>query len=165
MTIEKITELVDKDLSRYGLERKFPVKVNARLINVLGRVNPVIQEDGSLGVESMEFSPELVESDDEKIFSVAAHESAHAITLLKTGEQREHDEMWQQIYLDLDPSGRAGAEYYGDTKPKKSYKYVATCAKCGRRLFYYYRAGKMVKHPELYESYCCEAPIKITKLR
>ena len=165
MTIEKITELVDKNLNKYGLERKFPVRVNTRLVNVLGQVKPIIQEDGSLGVKSMEFASELIESDDDKVFSVAAHESAHAITLLKTGEQHVHDEMWQKIYLDLDPSGRAGAEHYGDSKPKRSYKYVVTCAKCGRRLFYYYRAGKVVKHPELYISYCHEAPIKITKLR
>ena len=136
-----------------------PIEINSRLKSTLGRVcykwiNPY---EETIIPSKIEFSKQYIETaTDEDIKNVVSHEAAHAIIAYKTHKRHGHDAMWKELHKKLGGDGERCS-----TAPRIHAKYSVVCSKCGAVVDEYYRAGKVVKHPDWYSSSCCDAPLRV----
>lgn len=160
MTMHDILKICKETFEKAQMTFDIPVAINGRFKRTLGRCNYEVYE-GVVVPTLIELSRDLVESDDvEQIRETIIHECAHAIVALQTGESHGHDELWKYTCRRLGIAGERCAK-----KPaSENYKYICTCADCGRVVGHYFRAGKVVREPWLYYCKCCGGKIKVEQL-
>ena len=153
MTEKDLTARCAEICISVGYPFTIPVKINKRLTRTLGRVL-FYSYGGYVTPESMEFSYKLLETGDSTtIDDVIKHECAHYLVIKETHEDHGHDkifkEMCARIDCTFDTTTVEVAAYTPDT-----YKYIVTCAACGKIVGRYHRAGKVVKFPSHYHCKC-----------
>ena len=150
MTMHNILKICKETFEKEKMIFNIPVEINGRLKRTLGRCTYEKYDDVTVPI-LIEFSRDLIESDDiEQIRETIIHECAHAIVTLQTGERHGHDELWKRTCRRLGIAGERCAK-----KPaSENYKYICTCADCGKIVGRYFRAGKVVREPWLYHCKC-----------
>lgn len=159
MTIEQIRSEIIRLGEGEGVEITCPIEMNGRLKTTLGRVCYKWDTDhaGKIIPSKIEFSKMFIETaSKEEIENTVAHEAAHAIISYKTGTKHGHDAMWKALHKKLGGDGERCS-----STPRVNAKYTVICSKCGKITDRYYRAGKVVKHPEWYKSCCCGATLEV----
>lgn len=153
MEMEAIIAECNKYAKEEGIAIDVPIKFNNRLTSTAGQVRYEWANEMHTKVrpKSIEFSRKYFDNaSKEEDISVVRHEMTHYILFMKTGQKHGHDRMFKELNIKL---GGNGATHYERTVIAP--KYTVKCKKCGKVVSEYYRAGKVVKHPELYRSRCC----------
>lgn len=128
-TIEQVIELCETYCDKANVSLVVPVKANGRLKSTLGRVKYHTSFDRCIP-DIIEFSKMLLEEGtDEEIVSVIAHECAHYIVTVKTGEKHGHDAVFKQMcsFLGTD-NNKAHTEISYSTR--RNPKYTVYCEDC-----------------------------------
>ena len=156
-TVEELTKECNKIFKGAGVSLPgLEIKINGRLKRVLGRCKYNTRCGRSVPY-CIEFSRDLLETaTPHSIMEVLRHECAHAITTARTGERHGHDKVFKAVCSEIGTAN--DGTYYDDIERTvdmdQVYKYIVVCKNCGAVLGHYYRAGKIVKHPELYTCKC-----------
>lgn len=163
MTEKQIYNRCKEIFAADGKEFKnIEVRINGRLRATLGRCH-YVSICGIVSPTKIEISRALLESEDEKeIDETIIHECAHALVAIDTLQKHGHDSYFKAKCQKLGIAGnRCASGNRADTPDQ--YKYVVSCAECGKITTCYYRAGNVVKYPQMYRSKCCGAALKIAQ--
>lgn len=161
MTLEQATARCNEIATAAGLEIHCPIEYNGRLKSTLGRVDYRFRRSSYTKLEpkKIEFSKSFMENASAtEADQVVLHEMTHFIITTKTGTKHGHDEVFKALNLKLGGNGRATAEI---DKSEMRPKYTVYCNECGKVVGHYFRAGKVVKHPELFLSKCCQKTLRV----
>ena len=156
LTEKDLTEICQRICAVAGYNFTIPVKINKRLTRTLGRVS-WIRINGKVQSTLMEISYELLTTATfDSIKNVLAHECAHYLVTMETGEAHGHDAIFKSMCARINCTND-GTIYHSlsrDVPENKIYKYFVTCEDCGSIVGKYHKAGKTVQHPELYRCKC-----------
>lgn len=159
MTVKEIETKCEEMFRRAGLRYNAvdtPVVINNRLKTTLGRCCYKIVSDVTVPVR-LEFSKQLLETTVQAdIDKVIAHECAHAIAALETGISQGHNTYFKAICAKIGYAevGSSKTKVEKTVEDEQLYKYFVTCKCCGKIVGKYYRAGKVVQHPDWYSCKC-----------
>ena len=146
----------------YNYVVDIPISINSRMTTTLGRV--VFKKVGSKYYPTkIEYSPNILNLNDEMALDVIKHELAHYMVLIDTKQNHQHDQVWKHYAIALGTSPKATYKL-DKSLSKEDYKYEVVCSACGRVMGRYKRRGSVVKHPGRYKSNCCRADIKINRI-
>ena len=156
-TEEKLAKMCAEVCNRLNIEFNVPVKINKRLTTTLGRVIYYSTPENEIIPDCIEFSYNfLMTSTEKSIKDVVEHECAHFLVTFITKEKHGHDAVFRSMCHRIGCTN--DSSMYEDlerTVPDSEvYKYLVVCQKCGKIIAKYHRAGKIVKHPELYLCKC-----------
>ena len=153
-TVERIVEVCKRECQKLNVEFDIPVKINGRLTSTFGRVCYYPRSaNGVVRPKVLEISKELIETaTDESIEAVIAHECAHYLLTVKSGERHGHDKYFKQVCAAIGcKNDKATTDVDRIVAKTKIYKYSLNCPNCGN-IGNYHRRVQAVQHPELY--YC-----------
>lgn len=161
MELNQIVQECQKVAATEGVEIKVPIELNGRLKSCLGRVSYKWADKGCTKVvpTKIEFSKNYVtNASDAQVIQTCIHEITHYIIGVKTGYRHGHDKMFKALNKKLGGDGsRLATVDRAVMKPK----YTVYCKTCGAIVDNYYRAGKVVKYPNLYHSNCCNGELRV----
>ena len=152
-----LTLMCKEICSQAGYDFNIPIKINKRLTRTLGRVIYTQTTEGKLYNSSMEFSyVMLTTSSLDSIKAVVEHECAHFLVTEETHERHGHDAIFKNMCKKINClNDTAEFNDIKKTAPDSEiYKYIVVCDKCGTTIGKYFRAGKVVQHPEYYRCKC-----------
>ena len=151
-----ITTICQKICAKAGYDFTIPVKINKRLTRTLGRVT-CVRTDGIVKSTLMEFSYQLIATATiDSIQEVIAHECAHYLVVAETHENHGHDAIFKEMCARINCTND-GTIYHSlsrEVPETDVYKYFVICDDCGKIVGKYYRAGKVVQHPDNYSCKC-----------
>ena len=153
---KEITILCQEICTKVGYDFTIPVKINKRLTSTLGRVS-WIKTNGFVRSTLMEFSYKfLCTATIDSIQDVIAHECAHYLVIAETHENHGHDTIFKEMCAKINCiNDGAICHSLSRTVPETEiYKYFAICDDCKKIVGKYYRAGKVVQHPEHFNCKC-----------
>ena len=155
-TIQEIENYMQELATSIDLIFNTPVKINGRLTRTLGRVIAVPAAFDSYEPEKIEFSRQFLEtSTDESVRQVIMHEFAHWAVLVETGQPHGHDAVFKAMCRRIGcQADRPQTKVERTVSNDKLFKYIVKCKDCDNEM-HYNRAGKVVKHPDLYECGKC----------
>lgn len=152
---QELTKMCIEVCSRIGADFSVPVKINKRLTRTLGRIK-WIRINGRVETYVVEFSYHFLETASiNSIWDVVEHECAHYLVIKETHEPHGHDAIFKTM------CGRIGCTNINATTQIETvvpehevYKYFVFCEECGKLVGKYYRAGKLIQHPDFYRCKC-----------
>lgn len=156
LTEKDLTLMCKKICNRVGYDFTIPVKINKRLTRTLGRVT-FIKSNNKIKSTLMEFSYQmLATSTYESIVAIVEHECAHYLVNEETQEDHGHDAVFKEMCarIGCTNDGTVCHSLSREVPETEIYKYFVICKKCGAVAGKYYRAGKIVKNPNLYKHSC-----------
>ena len=161
MTLNQIKAELNRLSSLVGDDFNIEVSINGRLTRTLGRVTMFGSKANGYDPIKMEFSRQLLETaTDESILEFARHEWAHYYLTKTTRENHGHNAEFKALCQRV-----GGGDGKTSTKVERTVdvtnKYDVFCTCCGKLVGGYSRAGKTVKQPELFQSGCCQASLKV----
>lgn len=161
MELSQIVKECQKVAAAGGVEITVPITLNGRLKSCLGRVSYEWANCSKNEVRptKIEFSRDYANNaSDAEVIQIVRHEMTHYILSVKTKHQHGHDELFKALNKELGGDGsRTTNVPEGIMHPK----YTVYCKECGKVIGKYYRAGKVVKHPELFLSRCCQGALRV----
>ena len=130
--IEKITKVAEEKAAIVGLKLSIPVALNPRLTTTLGRVRGYYEPlTGVATPIKMEFSKKFIATaSDDEIEQAIAHETAHYIATVTTGEFHGHDELFKSICKKIGCTCDSAKKEIGKETISKRYKYTVFCPDC-----------------------------------
>lgn len=171
-TVKEIKEVLEEltNLMPEKIDIKVPVEISSRMTRSLGKVTYTIDHTGFVTPTKIIFSKLFLDSySDEDIIEVIKHEFCHYYLAETTHEKNRHNSLFKHC-CSLIGCTNDGI-IFKNAKPIKNipavereYKYKIVCATCGKTLGYRKVRCKIVQHPELYTSKCCNTDIKIIEL-
>lgn len=161
-TVQEIEKYMSELAANIGLEFGTPVKINGRLTRTLGRVTAEPTAFDVYEPRVIEFSKQFLEtSTDESVRQTIMHEFAHWAVIIETGETHGHDAVFKAMCRKIGCSAdRSRTKVERTVSDDKIFKYTVKCDGCGNEM-HYNRAGKVVKHPDLYECGNCGGSLRV----
>ena len=153
--VKQINQICKNGCKKYGIDFNIPIEVSGRLKKTYGYVEYKIDAlTKTYNPTKLAIAKFLtLEGNENELVETILHELAHYITYkLYPTDNHGHNEMWQDIAIQLGCSGKQYANRENLGNPPKP-KYVIKCRDC-KATFNYFRKTKAVKNIEDYRCSC-----------